>query len=131
MLLGGGHNPAAWHEIGERRTAHDETRCDVAASVLRSGNDQLGIVITTTVTPPAEAWIAPIETVSNSEAGFELVYQGSAALVGRLIQLAPGETASLSIRQVVTVARDWRPGEVGAAPSRQPDRRESSQTSVG
>ena len=34
---------------------------------------------TTTVDPAADAWWAPIETVSNSEDGFERVYQGSGA----------------------------------------------------
>jgi Domain of unknown function (DUF1926) len=50
------------------------------------------------------AWIAPIESVSNSEAGFELVYQGSAVLLARPIALAPGERASLGVEQRVTIA---------------------------
>ena len=131
LLLGGGGNPSAWQEIGDERVGHDARLEATAATSIAAGNDSLGIRVDTAIDPPGDVWIAPIETVSNSEAGFELVYQGSAALVGRLIQLAPGETASLSIRQVVTVARDWRPGEVGAARSRQPDRLEPSQTSVG
>ncbi len=43
MLLGGGHNPAAFHEIDGRRIAHDE-RLEVRdIDRLASGNDQLGV----------------------------------------------------------------------------------------
>ena len=106
MLLGGGHNPAAWHDNGERRTAHDETRCDPAVARLLAGNDQLGITIETTVEPPADAWIAPIETVSNSEAGFELVYQGSATDLAWPLRIAAGERFAIRIEQAVTVAAE-------------------------
>ena len=53
---------------------------------------------------PVTVWIAPIESVSNSEAGFELVYQGSAVLLGRQIALAPGERTSLRVEQRATIA---------------------------
>jgi alpha-amylase len=106
MLLGGGHNPAAWHDNDEARSAHDETRCDPAATRLRAGNDQLGIAIETTVEPPADAWIAPIQTVSNSEAGFELVYQGSATDLVWPLRIGPGERLAIRIEQAVTVAAE-------------------------
>ena len=40
---------------------------------------------------PADAWWAPVETISNSEAGFERVYQGSGLLLSWPLALAPGE----------------------------------------
>jgi hypothetical protein len=107
MLLGGGHNPAAFHEINGRRIAHDE-RLEVRdIEHLASGNDQLGVRLDTAVDGPVSAWIAPIESVSNSEAGFELVYQGSAILLARPIALAPGERTSLRVDQRVTVSADF------------------------
>ena len=45
------------------------------------GNDWVGIAVEARPEPAADAWWSPIETVSNSEAGFERVYQGSALLV--------------------------------------------------
>ena len=56
--------------------------------------------------PAADAWWSPIETVSNSEAGFERVYQGSALLISWPVTLAPGETRRFSLTQRVAVARD-------------------------
>jgi hypothetical protein len=56
------------------------------------------------VTPAADAWIEPIETVSNSEAGFELVYQGSALLVSRVVSIAPGGSETLLVSHTVTTA---------------------------
>jgi alpha-amylase len=101
MLLGGGHNPGAWWELGEERFAHDERRAARGVARLGSGNKALGVEITTTIDPPADAWIEPIETVSNSEAGFELVYQGSALLLSRVASIEPGGTAALAVSHAV------------------------------
>jgi alpha-amylase len=49
-----------------------------------------------------EFWIAPIETVSESEGGFERVYQGSQILTIWPAELAPG--ASWKARLVLQVS---------------------------
>jgi alpha-amylase len=117
MLLGGGHNPAAWHLVGGERIPHDERAVVEGIDRLASGNDQLGLTIDTIVDGRASAWIAPIESVSNSEGGFELVYQGSAVVLVRPIQLGPGERAGLRLEQhvVVTPAGERTAGRPGAA----------------
>jgi len=97
MLLGGGGNPAAWQETDGERVAHDARLTATGVSSMAAGNDDVGIRIVTAFEPPEDLWTAPIETVSNSEAGFELVYQGSTALIGRVVTLGPGESPSLSI----------------------------------
>ncbi|HEX5013176.1 MAG TPA: alpha-amylase/4-alpha-glucanotransferase domain-containing protein [Candidatus Limnocylindrales bacterium] len=103
MLLGGGHNPAAFHSLAGRRIAHDESLMAVGVDRLGAGNEQLGVVVETVADGAVDAWISPIETVSNSESGFELVYQGSAILLHRQVDLAPGATASVRIEQRATV----------------------------
>ncbi|HET7702332.1 MAG TPA: alpha-amylase/4-alpha-glucanotransferase domain-containing protein [Candidatus Limnocylindrales bacterium] len=103
MLLGGGGNPSAWIEVGGERTAHDATRDAVGIDRLAAGNDFLGIMIETTTDHPVDAWIGPIRTVSNSEAGFELVYQGSTTLLAEPLRLAPGERWTLTVTQRVEV----------------------------
>jgi hypothetical protein len=59
------------------------------------------------VSPAADAWHAPIETVSNSEAGFERVYQGGALLVSWPVRIAAGGTwtARIEHRAIVNVDR--------------------------
>ena len=64
-------------------------------------------------TPAADAWWAPIETVSNSESGFERVYQGSGLLLSWPLTLAPGESRRFAVAQAVTVARDRTAAEAG------------------
>jgi hypothetical protein len=106
MLLGGGGNPAAYNEIDDRRVAHDAA---IQGSLVRSfaaGNTFLGIRLTTSIDPPCDVWIAPIETVSNSEGGFELVYQGSTALIGRVVTLRPRESATIAVEHRATVSVD-------------------------
>jgi 4-alpha-glucanotransferase len=105
-MLGGGGNPAAYWEIAGRRTAHDATGAGTGVTELRSGNDYVGLEVATSVTPAAEAWYSPIETVSNSEAGFERVYQGSALLLGWPIDLAPGARLAVRVAHLVTTSRD-------------------------
>jgi 4-alpha-glucanotransferase len=108
VLLGGGGNPAAWQEIAGQRAAHDAVLTGEDAEAMAAGNDHLGIRIDTTVDAPASIWTAPIETVSNSEAGFELVYQGSCMVISRRVTIAPGGSASIALEHRVTVATDLR-----------------------
>ncbi len=65
--------------------------------------------------PAAETWWHSIDTVSNSESGFERAYQGSGLLVSWPIRLAPGEARRFSLRQAVTVARDRTEDEAAAS----------------
>jgi hypothetical protein len=51
-----------------------------------------------------ETWIAPIETVSESEEGFERVYQGSQILSVWPVQLKPGVTWRGRVSMRVTKA---------------------------
>jgi alpha-amylase len=106
MLLGGGANPAAWYELDGRRIPHDSSSAMTSCRGLRSGNDDVGVVIDTRLDPPAAVSLAPIETVSNSEAGFELVYQGSTMVLAWPVALAAGQTCSVVVDHHVTVRRD-------------------------
>jgi alpha-amylase len=115
-LLGGGGNPAAWYEAGGERSPHDGTGQAAAISDLGFGNDWVGIAVGAQPGPAADAWWSPIATISNSEAGFERVYQGSSLLVSWPLTLHPGETRAVSLRLAVTVARDHALAE-GAVPS--------------
>ncbi len=114
MLLGGGGNPSAWYEVGEPRRAHDGSGSAVGVTRVGQGNDWVGVAIESLPSPAADAWWAPIETVSNSEDGFERVYQGSALLFSWPLDLAPGAATTVAIEHRVKVARDLaevRPGD--------------------
>ena len=60
----------------------------------------------TTIEPAGDAWIAPIETISNSEAGFERVYQGEGLLLGWPLSLAGGTSKTVTVRHAVVTSRD-------------------------
>jgi hypothetical protein len=47
---------------------------------------------------PGDIWFAPIETVSQSEEGFERTYQGSCILASRSLDLKPGVPVELEAR---------------------------------
>ncbi len=105
-MLGAGANPAAYWDLDHGRVPHDSAASPNGIARLRSGNDFIGIELETRVEPAANAWIAPIETISSSEAGFERVYQGSALVLTRPLSLAPGERATVTVRHAVRTSRD-------------------------
>jgi alpha-amylase len=106
MLLGGGGNPAAWWEVGGLRSTHDSRGTARRVAAYSQGNDAIGVRIDSTVSKAAELWWAPVETVSNSEAGFERVYQGMGLLVSWPLRLAAGGRRSVTIAHVATATRD-------------------------
>jgi alpha-amylase len=114
MLLGGGGNPAAWIDVAGRRSGHDSAGMAAGVSAFRQGNDLLGLRIDLSTEPPADVWWAPIETISNSEAGFERVYQGSGLLLSWLRHLAPGEPFLAIVRLTARIAEDRAATEAGS-----------------
>jgi 4-alpha-glucanotransferase len=105
-MLGGGGNPAAYYHLDGERVPHDIARSRASLRELRSGNDYVGLDVATRVEPVAETWISPIDTVSNSEAGFERVYQGSAVVFAWPLVLPAGVATAVRVEHTVTTARD-------------------------
>jgi alpha-amylase len=113
-MLGGGGNPDAWWEIDGERTRHDGSGAARAITRLAQGNGWLGVEVETVIGPAADAWHAPIETVSNSEAGFERVYQGSALLLSWLVTLEAGHVFTAKVQHRAAVATDRLAEEQGS-----------------
>jgi alpha-amylase len=120
-LSGGGGNPDAWYEApagpgkATTRSPHDGSADHLSLPWLDCGNDHEGVRVHIVPTPAARASWFPIETVSNSEAGFERVYQGSALLFRWPIALGPAQAARVSLRLEVSEARDRALDEVAGA----------------
>jgi hypothetical protein len=72
--------PSAWWDIGGARTGTTSAGTASEVTDFEQGNDYVGVAVASTLSRPADAWWAPVETVSNSESGFERVYQGSGLL---------------------------------------------------
>jgi alpha-amylase len=105
-MLGGGGNPAAYYVIGGERVTHDVVASHARLGELRSGNEYVGLDLATQVEPAAETWISAIDTVSNSEAGFERVYQGSVLVFSWPLVLAAGRSTTVRMEHAIVTARD-------------------------
>ena len=66
-------------------------------TAVEQGNDYIGIGVATTLSEATDVWWAPVETVSNSEAGFERVYQGTGLLFSWPLSLAPGASRTVTV----------------------------------
>lgn len=110
-LLGGGGNPRAWYEATDprtgviSRTGHDRCGDVPDIAVIAFGNDDLGVRITGRLEPPARATWYPIETVSNSEGGFERLYQGSSLHFRWPVAPSRGHPERIAVRFTVAVGR--------------------------
>jgi alpha-amylase len=112
-LLGGGHNPAAYYEVpGIERSPHDVAGEVASAAGLAFGSDYEGVRIGAVAKPAARLTWYPVETVSNSEGGFERVYQGSSLLFRWPVSLAPGECRAFGVRFAVAQTIDNSAAEV-------------------
>jgi alpha-amylase len=108
-LQGGGANPQAYYRWGKREVRHDG-RGKVAARgpALSFGNSWMDVDVTVAARPAAAGEWYPVETVSQSEGGFERVYQGSCLTFRWPLQLAVGETAAFEVRLSASQKRDRR-----------------------
>jgi hypothetical protein len=105
-LLGGGGNPAAYYRWSGHETRHDAPG-EVAAGVdLAFGNEYESVALTAVADPPAPASWYPVETISNSEAGFERVYQGSCLSYRWPFRLVQGQELKVAMRLAFVTATD-------------------------
>jgi hypothetical protein len=89
--LAGSRQPLAWSGV-------------VEGSQLRVVDEWQNVAVTVDAPGASYLWIAPIETVSESEEGFERVYQGSQILAVWPVQLMPAATWSAETALRVTTA---------------------------
>lgn len=105
-MLGGGGNPSAWYRVGGETAGFDQRKTVATTDHVAMGNDYIGVELESRPTPPAAAWWSSIETMSLSESGFESNHQGGCLLWVWPLELAPGQTMSVSLANVVRTATD-------------------------
>jgi alpha-amylase len=109
----GGRNPAAYYRIGRRTMRHDSAGERRRLDRVVAGNHDLGLELTTVFSPATRVWWAPIETISNSEEGFEANCQGSALVTVWPMTLGPGEARVVTVVNRVTTTIDRTAQETG------------------
>ncbi|HVZ80811.1 MAG TPA: alpha-amylase/4-alpha-glucanotransferase domain-containing protein [bacterium] len=92
------------HTLADSRMVSVGEEKNVTAMGLRDGWLELEALFKTE--KPALFFRYPVETISQSEGGFEKVYQGSCLLLGWDVQLAPGQSFETT---VTTQLKGWRP----------------------
>ena len=114
-VMGGGANPAAYYRSGSDEWRHDSRGHIPAGADLSFGNTYEGVEISLSADPPARAQWFAVETVSNSEAGFERVYQGSCVTVRWPLSLVAGQSATFATTLSFTQSRDRSAEEAAAS----------------
>ncbi len=88
---------------GGRNLASSGVEEEVA--LLRMVDEWLDLSLKMEFSPGTDVWRYPIETVSNSDSGFERVYQGSAVVAVRKLDLGPDESETFVLRFGILPAR--------------------------
>ncbi|MEA2677482.1 MAG: 4-alpha-glucanotransferase, partial [Chloroflexota bacterium] len=102
----GGANPEAYYRWADQEVRHDAPGRVGVGVDLSFGNRYEGVALSIAPQPPAiQEWF-PVETVSNSEAGFERVYQGSCLTQRWPLKLAAGESATFTVTLAFEQSRD-------------------------
>ena len=94
------------HEIDDPKLASIGIVNDVIEMGLK--DEWQGLNIRFTFDQPTVVWRFPIETISQSEAGFERVYQSSVVFPNWKIQLPPGSEWHTSIWYEILTEKDLR-----------------------
>jgi len=92
-LTEAGHKKNCYYSVssgqgGHRGLANIQNVPDVDTIYITEPD--LSLALSLTVGQPARLWRFPIETISNSEEGFELTFQGSCILLSWAFELKPG-----------------------------------------
>lgn len=90
-------------DLAERHLA--STGAEEGVGAFSMVDDWLDVAIHFRLEPDALLWRFPIETVSNSESGFERIYQGSAVVPVWKLDLTTGEPVNVTIGIAVKPAR--------------------------
>jgi len=99
-----GHSDDAYYRIPglELDDRHLDSKGETdGVSELALVHEYFGLEIALFLDRPATLWRLPIETVSNSESGFERVYQCSCIVPHWSIRLEPGESWEVGLRFVL------------------------------
>ena len=103
-LLGGGHNEQAYYEV--TGVILDDYHLDASGVLpevgkISLGNKHLGIKMSLVAQPSVMLWRFPVETISNSEAGLEGLYQESCLVLLLPFELAAGTSQVLNLKWAV------------------------------
>ena len=99
-LLGGGHNEKAYYRVPGMSL--DDGHLDSQGEFKKMekivlGNRNLGFELELAAKPELGLWRFPVESVSNSEGGIELIYQESCLVFLLPLNLAAGDTIEMSL----------------------------------
>ncbi len=96
--LAGGNDDHTYLSVGFGRYSLGEISSNDEVDDLTITSNLWGIKAALEVDRPVTLWRFPLETISASEAGFELNYQGSTFLLWWPIKLKPGESWKVTIK---------------------------------
>jgi alpha-amylase len=82
-------------QVADRRMISSGVLSEVESVRLR--DESVGFEVALDVAPTSQLWRFPLETVSQSERGFEKTYQGTVLLFHWRFSLKPGEKKRLPV----------------------------------
>ena len=97
LSLLAGNAPDRWIEIGDEKRQMGESGIAEQLTELSLNDGWKNLKVGLRVSEPMELWHFPVETVSQSEEGFERTYQGTAFAFSRKFSLQNGESKTIKL----------------------------------
>jgi len=99
-LTQGGHEHCYYSRRDAPRKRHRLASIEDVSGIdqLFVKDPELGFALSLTMGQPARLWRFPLETISNSEDGFERTFQGSCTVLCWMFELKPGENWEVDLR---------------------------------
>jgi alpha-amylase len=106
LLAGDAHDRYYFHEKSAN-AGKLATEADFGTLSFAGVKDEwLNLALTLRASKPAQFIAAPVKTVSQSEGGFESIYQSSTLLLQWPLNISEGQKFSVSLKQEVARARE-------------------------
>jgi alpha-amylase len=105
LLAGDAHDRFFFHENSDNAGKLASAENFGTLSYVGLKDQWLNVALTLRTSVPAEVLVSPVKTVSQSEGGFEAVYQSSSVLLQWPLKLSPGERFEVTLQQETGRAR--------------------------
>lgn len=104
ISMSAGRAPGRYYALEDKRPSGNLAAecCFPSQGRVSLVDEAIGVMVTLEASSAADVWVCPVETISQSESGFDKVYQCSTVLLKWALTLRPGTKWEVCVRKGVS-----------------------------